>query len=97
MYWATTIFKVDAGGEGLAEALAAWKAHIEVAHPGIKEVRCYRYNQGTSVVWQEGFNNFHDYQGLIEEEDVLCETVMSAVFKHEVPGTRVTRIWSDGI
>jgi hypothetical protein len=96
MYWATTIFQVGADATGLKADLQAWRDHISVAHKKVREVRCYRYNGGTTVVWQEGFENFHDYQDLMEEEDDLCASVMGAVFRHEVPGTRVTRIWSDG-
>lgn len=47
--------------------------------------------RGTSFVWQEGFENFNDYQALIEQEDDVCEGVMAAVFKHSVPGTRTGR------
>jgi len=97
MYWATTIFQVEHDAQGLKDDLASWREHISGAHPKVREVRCYRYNGGTTVVWQEGFDNFHDFQDLAEEEDDLCSTVMGAVFRHEVPGTRVTRIWSDGI
>lgn len=97
MRWATTIFDVPANSKGLNDALKAWKEHITVAHPKVREVRCYRYNGGTTIVWQEGFENFHDYQDLNEEVDDICDTVMGAVFQHEVPGTRITRIWSDGI
>jgi hypothetical protein len=52
---------------------------------------------GTQVMWQEGFEDFHAYQQLIESEDDSCEKVMGAVFKHAVPGTRRSRIWSDAI
>jgi hypothetical protein len=95
MYWATTTFKVVPSPE-LGPALRAWRDHISVAHAKIAEVRCYRFNGGTDVVWQEGFKDFHDYQDLVEEEDRVCEGVMSAVFAHMVPGTREGRIWSDG-
>ncbi|GAC1439531.1 MAG: hypothetical protein NVSMB55_01310 [Mycobacteriales bacterium] len=96
MYWATTTFRVTPSPD-LNAALKAWAAHIHDAHPKISEVRCYRYNGGTEIVWQEGFANFHDYQDLIEQEDDVCTTVMSSVFAHEVPGTRSGRIWSDGL
>ena len=96
MYWSTTIFRVTPD-PALDTALAAWAEHIRSAHPKIGEVRCYKFNAGTSVVWQEGFANFHDYQDLIEEEDDVCATVMGAVFAHMVPGTREGRIWVDGI
>jgi hypothetical protein len=49
------MFSVDSNSEGLSQALLAWKKHIEVAHLGVKEVRCYRYNQGTAVVWLHPF------------------------------------------
>ena len=94
MYWATTTFQAD-GSPELGAALRDWRDHIKEAHPKIREVRCYRFNGGTSVVWQEGFENFHDYQDLLEEEDNICEGVMADVFKHMVPGTREGRIWSD--
>lgn len=94
MYWATTSFRVTPAPE-LTDALKAWAEHIRKAHPKISEVRCYRYNGGTEIVWQEGFANFHDYQDLIEEEDDVCEKVMGAVFAHMVPGTREGKIWSD--
>jgi hypothetical protein len=93
MYWSTTTFHVADWSAELGQALADWKAHIETAHPRITGVRCYRYNGGTTVVWQEGFRDFRDYQDLIEEQDDVCETVMSAVFRHELPGTRTTAIW----
>ncbi len=95
MYWATTTFKVVPDPE-FAPALRAWRDHIREAHPKINEVRCYRFNGGTSVVWQEGFRDFHDYQELVDQEDDVCEGVMAAVFRHMVPGTREGRIWSDG-
>jgi len=97
MYWATTVFRVGSGAQELKADLQSWRDHIAAAHGKVREVRCYRYNGGTTVVWQEGFENFHDYQDLVEEEDDLCATVMGAVFRHEVPGTRVTRIWADGM
>ena len=95
MYWATTTFKV-VPSPNLGPALRKWRDHIGVAHPKIAEVRCYRFNGGTEVVWQEGFKDFRDYQDLVEEEDDVCEGVMAAVFVHMVPGTREGRIWSDG-
>lgn len=49
MYWATTTFRVIPSPE-LPAALKAWAAHIEVAHPKITEVRCYRLNGGTEIV-----------------------------------------------
>lgn len=60
-------------------------------------MRAYRYNGGASVVWQEDFANFHDYQDLVEEEDEVCASVMAEVFRHAVPGTRTGRIWSDAL
>ncbi len=95
MYWATTTFKVVPDPK-LTPALRAWRDHIKAAHPKIAEVRCYRFNGGTSVVWQEGFRDFHDYQELVDQEDDVCEGVMANVFRHMVPGTREGRIWSDG-
>jgi hypothetical protein len=96
MYWATTTFKVVSSPD-LLGALRDWRDHIREAHRGIAEVRCYRFNAGTDVVWQEGFKDFHDYQALIEEEDDVCEGVMAKVFTHMVPGTREGRIWSDAL
>jgi hypothetical protein len=95
MYWATTTFRVDPSPE-LKPALRAWRDHIQAAHPKVTEVRCYRFNGGTSVVWQEGFADFHDYQELVDQEDDVCAGVMAAVFRHMVPGTREGRVWSDG-
>jgi hypothetical protein len=95
MYWATTTLKVPAGSVGLKEALIAWKEHIAVAHPKVTEVRAYRRNGGTTIIWQEGFANFRDYQDLVEEEDDQCAVVMGNVFKFEIPGTRETGTWSD--
>jgi hypothetical protein len=94
LFWATTTFSVNATTPELTAALQAWKEHVDVAHPLIKEVRCYRYDGGTTYVWQEGFENFNDYQALLEQEDDVCESVMAAVFKHMVPGTRTGKIWS---
>jgi hypothetical protein len=97
MYWATTTFSVTATTPELTDAIQAWEQHIDKAHPLIKAVRCYRFDGGTSYVWQEGFENFHDYQALIEQEDDVCEGVMAAVFKHSVPGTRTGKIWGQVI
>ena len=96
MYWATTTFKVVPGPE-LVPALAAWQDHVKVAHPKITEVRCYQFDGGTSIVWQEGFRDFNDYQALNNETDGVCESVMAAVFQHMVPGTREGKIWADAI
>lgn len=96
MYWATITFRSD-GSSDLKDALREWSDHIRDAHPKIREVRCYQFNAGTSVVWQEGFDDFHDYQELIEQEDDECELVMSKVFVHAIPGTRAGQIWTDGI
>ena len=97
MFWATTTFKVTATTPELSAALRAWKQHIGERHPKVKEVRCYRYDGGTSYVWQEGFEDFRAYQELIEDEDELCGTVMEAVFRHAVPGSREGKIWGDGL
>jgi hypothetical protein len=78
-------------------ALATCADHIKKAHPKIREVRCYRFNGGTEIMWQEGFENFHDYQDLIAEDDDICEKVMGAVFQHMVSGTQEGRIWSDAL
>ena len=94
MYWATTVFRVIPSPE-LTRALEAWAEHIRDRHPRIREVRCYSYNGGTEIVWQEGFADYHDYQGLIDEEDETCARTMGAVFAHMVPGTRESRVWSD--
>ena len=61
MYWATTTFRSN-GSTDLNDALRAWSEHIREANPKIREVRCYQFGAGTSIVWQEGFENFHDYQ-----------------------------------
>lgn len=97
MYWATTSFAVREWSTDLANALRSWADHIAQAHPKVTEVRAYRYNGGTKVIWQEGFNNFHDYQELVDQEDNVCATVMEAVYRHAVPGTRSSRIWSDAL
>jgi hypothetical protein len=97
MYWATTTFSATATTPELTTAIKEWKKHIDERHPLIKEVRCYRFDGGTSYIWQEGFDNFHDYQALIEQEDDVCESVMAAVFKHMVPGTRTGKIWGQVI
>lgn len=94
MYWATTEFSVGETSRELTDALSAWADHIREAHPLVKELRCYRFNGGTSYVWQEGFENYHDYQALIDQEDDRCTAVMAAVFRHAVPGTRRGRVWS---
>lgn len=93
MYWATTTFRVTPSPE-LRKALAEWADHIRDAHPKIRDVRCYTFNGGTEIVWQEGFENYHDYQDLIDEEDEVCAQVMGAVFQHMVPGTRTGRVWN---
>lgn len=97
MHWATTTFSVTATTPELTTAIKEWKKHIDEAHALIKEVRCYRFDGGTSYVWQEGFDNFNDYQALLEQEDDVCESVMGAVFKHMVPGTRSGKIWGQVI
>ena len=95
MYWATTTFKVVTMSAELTEALREWRDHISERHAKVREVRCYRFNAGTTVVWQEGFENFHDYQDLIEEVDEECERIHEAVFGHAVPGGREGAIWGD--
>jgi hypothetical protein len=97
VYWATTTFSVSGWSDDLAGALRAWADHIKITHPKIAETRCYRFNGGATIVWQEGFADFHYYQELIEEEDDVCADVMANVFAHMVPGTRRSQIWSDGI
>src|SRR4051794_30292935 len=97
MLWATTTFSVQEWSADLAATLQAWKEHIAQAHPKVAEVRAYRYNGGTTVVWQEGFDNFHDYQELIEQQDDVCGSVMEGVFRNAVPGTRRGQIWSDAL
>ena len=49
MFWATTTFKVTGWSAELTEALKAWEAHIQVAHPLVTQVRCYRYDGSTTV------------------------------------------------
>lgn len=95
MYWSTTTFKVVTMSPELTEALQKWRDHVSECHATVREVRCYRFNAGTTVVWQEGFENFHDYQDLIEEIDQECERILEAVFRHAVPGSREGAIWSD--
>jgi len=97
MYWATTTFDVSSWTPDLGRALAAWREHITESHPKITDVRCYRYNGCTTIVWQEGFANFHDYQHLMEEQDDVCEHVMADVFRHAVPGHRTGAIWADAL
>ena len=97
MRWATTTFRVTDMTDDLRQALSAWRDHIRDAHPGIKDVRSYVYNGGTEIMWQEGFEDFHAYQDLIEQEDARCAEVMGAVFRHMVPGTREGRILNDAI
>src|SRR5258708_5069092 len=91
MRWGTTTFRIAQPSSDLTAALKAWKQHIGQAHPQIKEVRCAMTDGGTQVMWQEGFEDFHAYQQLIESEDDVCEKVMGAVFRHAVPGTRAGR------
>jgi hypothetical protein len=43
------------------------------------------------------FENYHDFQDLIEEEDDVCEVVIAAIFPHAIPGTREGRFWMDGL
>lgn len=95
--WGTTTFRIAQPKPDLTAALKAWKQHIDQAHPQIKKVRCAMTDGGTQVMWQEGFEDFHAYQQLIDSEDDNCEKVMGAVFRHAVPGTRRCRIWSDAI
>lgn len=97
MYWATSTFRVTAATDDLIQALRAWRDHIKDAHPGVKEVRCYRADAGTEITWMEGFENFHDYQDLIEQEDDVCAGVMEAVYRHAIPGTRTTRMLADAM
>jgi len=97
MYWATTTFRVTASTPELRAVLSAWRDHIAATHPQVKEVRCYRFNGGTSYVWQEGFEDFHAYQELIDAEDASCKAVMGPVFGYAVPGSREGRIWADGL
>jgi len=97
MRWATTTFRVTDLNDDLRQALSAWRDHIQEAHPGVKDVRCYASNGGTEIMWQEGFEDFHVYQDLVEQEDDRCSEVMGAVFRHMVPGTREGRIMSDAI
>ena len=52
---------------------------------------------GTRVMWQKGVEDLHADQQLIDSEGDSCEKVMGAVFRHAVPGTRRSRIWSRAI
>ena len=97
MYWSTTVFKVQSFTPTLEDALRNWERHIKESHPQVKEVRSYTRFGGTTVIWQEGFLNFHDYQDLIGAVDATCESVMGAVFQHEIPGGRESGIWSDAL
>ncbi len=93
MYWATTTFRVAEWSADLSAALDAWRDHVRDTHPAVKAIRCYRFNGGTSIIWQEAFATFHDYQTLIDEENDACAAIQSPVFRHMVPGTREGRIW----
>lgn len=95
MYWATTSWRVTETTPELTEAIRAWKAHCDENHPQITGIRCYRFNGGTSYVFQEGFEDFHRYQEIIDAEDASCGVVQEAVFKNAVPGTREGRIWGE--
>ena len=97
MRWGTTTLRIVQPNADLTAALKAWKQHIDQAHPQIKEVRCAMTDGGTQVMWQEGVEDFHSYQQLIDSDDDSCEKVMGAVFRHAVPGTRRSRIWSHAI
>jgi hypothetical protein len=97
MYWATTKWRVTESNPELTDALRAWMEHCATHHPQIKEVRCYRYNGGTTYVWQEGFEDFNRYQEMIDGEDESCAAAQQAVFRFAVPGTRSSRIWSDAV
>ena len=97
MYWATTTFAVNEWSSDLSQALRAWANHIADAHSKITEVRAYRYNGGSTVVWQEGFKDCHDYQDLVAQEDDVCASVLAAVSRHAVPGTRSGRVRSDAL
>ena len=97
MYWTTIKFDVPGWSEELGKSLIAWREHITVAHPKVTEVRAFRFNGGTTIVWQEGFSDFRDYQELQDQEDDGCAAVMAGVFGHAVPGTRTTAIWADAI
>jgi hypothetical protein len=97
MWWMTTSFRVIGWSSEVEQALVGWRQHIRERHPKIQEVRCFRFDGGTSLVWQEGFRDFRDWQDLEDEEDELCESVMGAVFAHSVPGTRVTQFWRDAL
>lgn len=41
MYWATSTFNVVPDPE-LDSALRQWAGRIAAAHPGVREVRCYK-------------------------------------------------------
>jgi hypothetical protein len=69
MYWTTIRFDVPAWSDALGKSLLAWHEHIKVAHPKVTEVRAFRFNGGTTIVWQEGFCDFRDYQELVDQED----------------------------
>lgn len=97
MHWATTTFRVPDMSAEVREALREWRRHIIERHPLIEEVRCYVSNGGTEIMWQEGFEDYHAYQRLVDEDDGLCNAVMSNVFRFMVPGTREARILTDGI
>ena len=97
MHWATTTWRVTETALGLTEAIEAWKVHCDRHHPQITGIRCYRYNGGTSYVWQEGFEDFHRYEELIEAEDASCAAAQEPVFRHAVPGSREGRIWAEVI
>lgn len=95
MYWATTTFRVTGWTDELNAALTAWREHVGDNHRGVKGIRCYRFNGGTAIVWQEAFDDFHDYQALIDEENDACAAIQAPVFRHMVPGSRESAIWAE--
>lgn len=97
MLWAVTKFKVQDTTPELTEALGAWRNHVAVAHKGVREVRCYRFNGRTNYNWLEGFEDFAAYHQLNQEVDDQCAEVMGAVMRHAIPGSIETQIWADGI
>lgn len=97
MRHAMTTWKVPALTDEHTSALKAWQDHCGVAHPQIKGIRCFMFNGGTEFVWLEAFDDYHDFQDLMNSIDDQCTAVMQAVMKHAVPGTMRTGIWLDAI
>jgi hypothetical protein len=73
VFWATTTFEVVPSPRTRPSPSGVARSHQRGARE-VAKVRCYRFNGGTDVVWQEGFKDFRDYQDLVEEEDTRART-----------------------